>query len=57
MIFLGLDFLLPTRRALPMASRGNGPADTAPPARFASLHGQPEAVLSQAATGPSRPAR
>ena len=26
-------------RALPMASRGNGPADTAPPARFASLHG------------------
>jgi hypothetical protein len=43
--------------ALTMAARGNGPADTAPPARFANLHGQPETVLPQAAasavpTGP-----
>jgi hypothetical protein len=38
-------------RALPMASRGDGPAGTAPPARFANLHGQPETVLPPAAAG------
>jgi hypothetical protein len=38
-------------RGLPTASRGDGPADTAPPANFANLHGQPETVLPPAAAG------